>query len=280
MRAQFLIFVTLFLLLPSCVSSTRVVDKPACAASTTLGTSRSNRPIDAVTVGRGGTRVYFIGSIHGDEGEGLAALGDVRRALSNTTCGTTVRLVHDMNPDGSLARTRANAAGVDLNRNWPASNFRAARSTGPAPLSEPEVAAIHADIIRFDPHLIVVLHSSRSGPFVNYDGPGSAQSLANRFVAAARGTGDARWRTVPDMGYPTPGSMGTYFGKDRGVPILTVELCRGENDAKAPRSLVAGLTAVLADRSVALMPLSGAKPARKVASESRPARVTAFEQAR
>ncbi|MBC7771978.1 MAG: succinylglutamate desuccinylase/aspartoacylase family protein [Pyrinomonadaceae bacterium] len=233
----------------------------------TLGTSRQKQGIDAVTIARGATRVYLIGSIHGDESEGRAALGHIRSALDKTTSGATVRLVSDMNPDGSLANTRTSSSGVDLNRNWPASNFRASRSTGPLPLSEPEVELIHADILRFDPHLIIVLHSSRSGPFINFDGPRAAQLLADQFVAAARLSGDARWRTVADMGYPTPGSMGSYFGKDRGLPILTVELRRGEPDPDGTTSLVAGLESVLADRSVALLPLSTAKPGYKLASQ-------------
>lgn len=236
------------------------------------------------------TRVYLIGCIHGDEIEGLTSLDDVLLAIVPATIpnpaarfgtlfapdlsapavpspppplssgsGTIVRLVRDMNPDGSHARTRANTSGIDLNRNWPASNFKAGKSTGPSPLCEPEAAAVHADIVQFDPHVIVVLHSSRSGPFVNYDGPEAAVNLAAVFADAAQAAGDPRWRLVPDMGYPTPGSMGSYFGKDRGVPILTIELRRGDPASKVLAPLTAGLTAVFTDRSMSLPPLSRAK---------------------
>ena len=77
----------------------------------TVGTSRQGRPIEAITLGRGQTRVYLIGSIHGDEPEGRSALDEVRRVLEAGAVGsegggvgggTTVRLVLDMNPDGSL----------------------------------------------------------------------------------------------------------------------------------------------------------------------------------
>ena len=32
-----------------------------------------------------------------------------------------------------------------------------------------------------------------------------------------------------DMGYPTPGSLGTYAGKERGIPTITYELKRGQD---------------------------------------------------
>lgn len=40
---------------------------------------------------------------------------------------TTLRVFEDMNPDGTHASSRFNARGVDLNRNFPASNFRSGR---------------------------------------------------------------------------------------------------------------------------------------------------------
>lgn len=59
----------------------------------------------AAHAGPGPTRVYLIGSIHGDEPEGCTALDDIRRALDASTGGTTVRFVQDMNPDGSFRKS-------------------------------------------------------------------------------------------------------------------------------------------------------------------------------
>lgn len=236
----------------------------ASPTNSIIGLSRQGQSITAVTLGSGQTRVYLIGSIHGDEPEGRFALEPILNALIASTRGTTVRFVQDMNPDGSLAGTRTNSNGVDLNRNWPAANFSPAKSRGPAPLSEPETLAVHSDIQAFDPHLILVLHSARSGPFMNFDGPPTARDLCEQFVSAAKASGDARWRIVPDMGYPTPGSMGSYFGNDCGVPILTVELRRGDQPHSIPEPLIAGLNAVLSDRSVAFRPLSQSSPALAV----------------
>ncbi|MEM1452735.1 MAG: M14 family zinc carboxypeptidase, partial [Planctomycetota bacterium] len=171
-----------------------------------IGFSREERAIRAITLGAKGPRIAFLAGIHGDEQEGLRHLDEALDVLAAHP--VHARVIEDVNPDGTAAGTRTTSAGVDPNRNWPASNFSPARRRGPAPLSEPGVAATHADLVAFDPQLIVVLHSTSRGPFVNYDGP--ADGFARRFAVAA---GDP-WRVEPSMGYPTPGSLGTWFGVD------------------------------------------------------------------
>jgi protein MpaA len=54
---------------------------------------------------------------------------------------------------------------------------------------------------------------------VNYDGPAARWAEA---VAAACG-----WPARGDIGYPTPGSFGSWLGIDRGLPVLTLELPPG-----------------------------------------------------
>lgn len=222
-----------------------------CASprSYVIGRSVQGEAITASDIGQGAARVYLIGLIHGDEVEGIGTLDAVRRVLGDQR-GVRVRLVENMNPDGHTAGVRGNARGIDLNRNWPASNFTPDPDRGPEPLSEPETAAVHADILRFQPDVLIVLHSiRRSGPFVNFDGPEPAGSLAEVFAQAAARSGDARWRVVPSMGYPTPGSLGTFAGLDSGIPILTVEFERGHSPEDASRAATAGMRAVLSQLS-------------------------------
>ena len=212
--------------------------------SAEIGRSVDDAPIVAEDHGRGRQRVYVIGLIHGNEPEGYAALDEVRRVLREHP-GVRSRLVPSMNPDGHAAGTRGNARGVDLNRNWPASNFTPAEDRGPAPLSEPETEAVLADLMRFNPDVLIVLHSiRRGGPFVNFDGPETAERLSRAFVDAAHRL-DPRWRVVPSMGYATPGSLGTFAGVDLRIPTLTVEFERGHDPEEARRALSAGLDAVL-----------------------------------
>lgn len=216
----------------------------ASARPVEIGRSVAGVPVVGENHGRGRSRVYIIGQIHGNEPEGFAALDQVRRVLRDHP-GVRVRLVPTMNPDGHSAATRGNARGVDLNRNWPASNFTPAPDRGNAPLSEPETEAVYADLMRFKPDLLIVLHSIRSGgPFVNFDGPEPAGEFARAFAEAAA-RGDPRWRVVPSMGYPTPGSLGTFAGTDLRTPILTIEFERGHGPEEARRAVSAGLGSVL-----------------------------------
>ena len=54
---------------------------------------------------------------------------------------------------------------------------------------------------------------------MNYDGPAADWAAA---VAAACG-----WPVRSDIGYPTPGSFGSWLGLDGGLPVLTIELPPG-----------------------------------------------------
>lgn len=218
-------------------------------ATAVIGRSVEGRPIEALTLGRGtGRRILLIGGIHGDEPEGGRAVNAVAAFLGALNPDAALRLVRDVNPDGRAAGTRTNANGVDLNRNWPASNFTPGAGRGPRPLSEPETRALYDEINRFAPELVLVCHATRNGPFVNFDGP--ASQAAAVFARAAART-DPRWRVVPDMGYTTPGSLGSFLGVDRGVPILTIEFARGHDPAAAWAAMRDGLSALVEPSSLA-----------------------------
>ncbi|MHC4392201.1 MAG: M14 family zinc carboxypeptidase [Planctomycetota bacterium] len=216
---------------------------PARSPWLSVGTSQEERPIQATTRGNGLRRVLVIGSIHGNETEGLSALDGVLADISEATDLATWLVVRDMNPDGTAEAIRTNANGVDLNRNWPAANFRPGRARGRAPLSEPETRVVHELFDSFDPDLVVVFHSIRRGPFVNHDGPlPLTRRLAQAFAEAASEQ-DRRWKVVDSMGYPTPGSVGSYVGLDRKTPILTIEFDRGHSTLKARAAAASGLIA-------------------------------------
>lgn len=213
-----------------------------------IGTSSRGRPIEAVVTGEGPSRVLIVGGIHGDEPEGGRTIAGVEAFVRALRPRAAVMIVRDANPDGTAAGRRNNARGVDINRNWPASNFRPGAERGASPLSEPETIALHGAIEAFSPDLIIVCHASHRGPFVNFDGP--AAEHATRFASAAAAA-DPRWRVVPNMGYPTPGSMGSMYGVDRGMPILTIEFDRGHDAALAWAAMRDGLGALLAGVSLA-----------------------------
>jgi len=126
-----------------------------------------------------------------------------------------------VNPDGLAAGSKNAVSDVDLNRNFPAANFVRAHAPGydpgPAPLSEPETAALARFIDETAIDAVVAVHA----PFacVNYDGPAADWAAA---VAQASG-----WPVRASIGYATPGSLGIWLGVDRGLPIVTLELPPG-----------------------------------------------------
>ena len=214
-----------------------------------LGTSTEGRAIRGrLFGGAAGPALLVMGGIHGDEPASVEALIELgARVAGGRSTGFAPRppiwLLPAVNPDG-VARGRKNSArDVDLNRNFPARSFSTDHAPGyfpgAAPLSEPETRVI-ADLIAREPiAAVVAVHA----PFacVNYDGPAAAWAHA---VAAACG-----WPARADIGYPTPGSLGSWLGIDRGLPVLTLELPPG------PLAGFRGPAAAALDESIRAAPV-------------------------
>jgi protein MpaA len=173
-----------------------------------LGSSVENRPIE----GFGDGEILIFGGIHGDEP------GSVELCRRFTRPGAFV--IPAVNPDGLRRNQKNNARDVDLNRNFAAKNWSAEHRAGYFPgenaLSEPESAALARLIDERSPRLIVSVHQPLR--CVNWDGP--AGELAEKMAAACG------YPLRPSIGYPTPGSFGSLYGVDRGLPVITLELPR------------------------------------------------------
>lgn len=189
-----------------------------------LGTSVEGAPIEAfVRAGPGGGTVLVLGGFHGDEPKGVAlARRLIERLAADRRKSPRCVVVPLLNPDGYRRRRRRNANMVDLNRNLPTANWRptSRRSRmygGEAPGSEPETQAAMSAVRRFKPVAIITIHSiDGRRQCNNYDGPGLV--LARRMH---RGNG---YPVVKSIGYPTPGSFGTWAGTERHIATLTLEL--------------------------------------------------------
>jgi len=123
--------------------------------------------------------VLIVGSIAGDEPGGI----EVATALASAAAISGVRLwlIPDMNPDGAARGTRANADGVDLNRNFPFAWRRLGKPgsryySGTRPASEPETRAVEAFILRTRPALAIWLHQPY-GLIDDSEGPRWAERL-------------------------------------------------------------------------------------------------------
>lgn len=188
----------------------------------TLGYTSQSLPIPAYKFGNYGTPILILGGVHGDEVEGIqAAYALVDRFLAQFSYRLQITIVPCLNIDGMLSNNRRNGNGVDLNRNLPTLDWTAVAATeaytpGPSANSESENQALTKYIDAFKPKFILSLHSWIPLLNVNGDCKRIAQVIANH-------TG---YIVTDDIGYPTPGSLGTYAGVERSIPTLTYELER------------------------------------------------------
>lgn len=177
-------------------------------------------------------RVLVVGVIHGNERAGRpivrALLG--RRPPS----GSALWLVPTLNPDGEARGTRQNAAGIDLNRNYP----RAWRYTGgpfttyasgPRPTSEPETRAMMRLIAKIEPTASVWYHQHMDLVYRQY---GRRPGLLVRYARRVR------MRVVRS---PPLSGTAIRWQNARGGTAFVVELRAGSLSRDAVRRHVAAV---------------------------------------
>jgi protein MpaA len=206
-----------------------------------VGRSSLGRPLYAGRFGPPGSPILVVAGVHGNEESSVEAALELCRWLAAHPPARAVLVLPALNPDGVVAHTKNSARDVDLNRNFPARNFRVEHEPsydpGPAPLSEPESRAL-AELVEVGLEAVVAVHA----PFacVNYDGPAAAWAEE---ISASCG-----WPARADIGYPTPGSLGSWLGRDRGLPVITLELPAGAYGAFAREAQSALQTAINPER--------------------------------
>ncbi len=233
-----------------------------------IGLSREGRPIMAITVGRANAAQHVLiqAGIHGREH--MTALLAMMQAERLLRCGMPndflFHFIPMANPDGIAISQRgasqtvqsiyqsdraaghasgltateyvrawkANAAGVDLNRNFPAEwqriHTRAAPSSegyrGPQPQSEPETRALIAYTLRFPFGATISYHATGSEIFYEF-GPNSPANEASLSLARAVNA-CTRYELLPDSG----NSFGGYKDwaiQQQQIPSLTIEVGKG-----------------------------------------------------
>lgn len=182
-------------------------------------------PVPAFEFENGGPEVLILGGVHGDEIEGVICAQELlKHFMTSFTYKMNLTLVPQFNLEGVIYKTRGNGNGVDLNRNLPTKDWSPEVKTprynpGPFAASEAENKGLMEYIEKKKPVLICSLHSWNPVLNVNGDCYAFAKVLAEY-------TG---YKIDDDIGYPTPGCLGTYSGLERNCPTLTYEIQRGQS---------------------------------------------------
>lgn len=165
--------------------------------------------------------VYILGAQHGDERNTSRALEYFVRELRLTSDDyrndRRIIIIPLYNPDGYKRNDRFANERIDLNRDFPSSD-----GAEGAPKAK-ETRAFMKLMEKYPPSLMYNLHQ----PFrvvLHYP---EHEEVAKPFALLSD------YPLGSDVGYPTPGSLGTW-AREQKIPIITVELSRSMKKAMAP----------------------------------------------
>ena len=170
-------------------------------------------------------RVLVIGGIHGDEYSSVSIMFKWMKILNRHHSGIIHwKFIPVSNPDGLFQRpaTRTNSNGIDLNRNFPSSDWNELaldywrdraysakrRYPGKQAASETEIQWLVKTIDEFNPNIVVSIHAPYE--LLDYDGPDNPPTRIGNLYLSQLGI--------------FPGSLGNYGGVDLQKPIVTLEL--------------------------------------------------------
>lgn len=165
--------------------------------------------------------IYIIAAQHGDERNTKPVLDyflrEVKKVSTDFRNDHRIIIIPLYNPDGYKNHDRLAADETDLNRDFPTSDGNAENPRAP------ETRAFLKLMKKYPPYVIYNLHQ----PFrvvLAYKGD---EELARPFAQLSD------YPLGQDVGYPTPGSLGTW-GQEKKIPVVTVELSRSMKEAVAP----------------------------------------------
>lgn len=189
----------------------------------------------AYTFGTSGPATMYVGAIHGNELSSKyltdALVAYLEEHAREIPSDRRVVVVPTVNPDGVAAKTRYNARNVNLNRNFPTTNWVSDTAVsggtveqgagGSSSLSEPEAAALAAFTQSLQPRLVVTYHSQ--GSLVNSNDVGIAATLGPQYATMTRYKFVSSEATTGVFGFEMTGTYEDWLA-ERSTPAILIEL--------------------------------------------------------
>ena len=213
-------------------------EAPFMSGPDVIGQSVAGRPLEMYRFGNGPLKRLIVAGIHGGYEWNTIALAKeliahIAEHPESIPEDVTLFILPALNPDGE-ARShgyegRANENGVDLNRNWPSHwveewplagcwNYLPI-SGGPAPVSEPEVAALMHFITSRGIEALISYHSAALGIFAG------GRPVSEDSVSLAEAVAEVAPYPYPplDTGCEYTGQFADW-ASENGIAAIDVEL--------------------------------------------------------
>ena len=210
--------------------STRTV----CYTASLIGYSKEGRGIVAYTFGTGSTTVLYTGSIHGNELSAKylmdAWVNELEFNARSIPADKKIVVIPTLNPDGVVANRRNNSNNVDLNRNFPTSDWQTDIVTpanillsgggGTSPLSEPETQAVASFTAALSPRLVMSFHGSAGYAIANQAGDSATlASIYSQLSGYSNMTGNSS-----AFSYSITGTYDDWMRENYGFASVLIEL--------------------------------------------------------
>lgn len=168
-------------------------------------------------------KILVISLIHGDETHSGSLGRFWLERLEKISPRNSWRVIPVANPDGVKQKTRNNANGIDINRNFPTVDWSSdaikfwekfaqksqRKFPGYAAASESETTCIMKHLEDYKPDFVISIHTPLN--VLDFDGPKLKKRIPYSYLP---------WRSLGNF----PGSLGRYLWVERHTPVLTTEL--------------------------------------------------------